>query len=124
MKRFIIAVSLLVLAAATAFFSGYSARKAIETSSDALYACTVKEKNKELDTLKIKEAVSVWNSEKNIMLLTSVSDDFSEIENNFTRLEYYIMFPDFEESSKLCYETAAMLEKLSDDFGLNFQNIF
>lgn len=124
MKRFIIALSLLVVAAAAAFFSGFSAQTAIKASSAALYACTVKEKNEELDTLKIKEAVSVWDEKKNIMLLTAVSDDFSEIENNFARLQYYIMFPDFDESSKICYETAVMLENASDNFSFSFRNVF
>lgn len=124
MKRTVIASVLLVLSITIAVSGAALAKNAARKTSHALYACTQTEQNKDLSSKKIKEAVRVWNDNKKILFVITAHDDFFEIENKMTSLEYFIENPAFAESSKLSYETALMMEKLAEDFDIKFENVF
>ncbi len=124
MKRFFVSLALLVAVIASTVFTSFAAVKKLEESKDAVLLCTVKEKNDNLDSLKIKEAIRVWDKNKKFICAVSFYDDFSEIEGKFTELEFYSENPDFEKSSKISYETGALLEERTSGFYVTLENIF
>lgn len=124
MKRTVVASLLLVLIFVTAAVTFSSAQNAIEKTCQALEACTEKEKNENLDALKTRDALKTWENNKKILFALMFHDDFSDIENNMTELEYCLKNSDFDESVKICAETSAMLVKLRDELGVSFENIF
>ncbi len=124
MKRLYIAlVVFAVVVSSVAVVSAVSEKK-LEETSDAFLICVKKEKNENLDSLKIREAVKVWEKNKRFLLLFTFHSDFAELEEKITKLRFYADHPDFEKSSKISYETGEMLTSLAQDFYVSLENIF
>ncbi len=124
MKRMIIALALLGVIVCTAFVTSDLAGSAIDKTCAALVECTRKKENETIDSLKIKEAVSVWNRNKKILYAVMFHDDFYEIEKSMAKLEYLSRHNDFSRSSWLCAETELLLRNKKEDMNVSFANIF
>lgn len=120
MKRFFIALALLVTIISGTVFTSFTAGKKLEESGSAVLACA----EKGADSQKIKEAIRVWEKNRKFLFAVTFHDDFSEIEGKITELEYYSSHPDSEKSSKISYETGMMLKELAEDFYVTLENIF
>ncbi len=124
MKRFVIALTLLVFIAVGSFFVTSSAKKAIEETKDALLSCAIKEENISTNVVEIKTALNTWDKNKKILYVFMFHDDFSETEKNMIKLRYLTEFPEPGEIKRLSRESAMMLDNLADAFCVSFENIF
>ncbi len=124
MKRFVVAIVLLVCVATGSFFITSFAENAIAETESALLLCTEKEKSISLDVMKIKTALNIWEKNKKILYTFMFHDDFSETEKNMITLRYLSEFPEFGEIERISRETAMMLDNMRNNFCLNFENIF
>ncbi len=124
MKRFFIALALLVAVVSTTAFTSSVASRKLEESADAVLICTEKQKSQQADSEKIREAISVWEKNRKFLLAVTFHDDFSEIEGKMTELEFYSFEPDFNKSSKISYETGMLLKDLAKGFYVTLENIF
>ena len=115
MKRMIIALLLLGIIICTAFVTSHLAEKAIEKTCDALKECVVKEQNEKYNSLKISEAVSVWNRNKKILYAVMYHEDFFEIEKNMLELECLSQCNNFAQSDCLCAKTELLLRNKKED---------
>lgn len=124
MKRFFISLALLAVIVLGTAFTSFTAGKKLEESGKAILMCTEKEENENMDSLKIKEAIRVWEKNRKFLFAVTFHDDFSEIEEKITELEFYSFKPDFNKSSKISYETGMLLKSLAEDFYVTLENIF
>lgn len=124
MKRMIIALVLLGIIICTAFVTFSLAENAIDKTCVALNECTRKGKNEKTDSLKIREAVSVWNSNKKIIYAVMFHEDFSETEKCMAELEYLSRHNDFSRSSQICAEIELLLRNKKEETNISFENIF
>lgn len=124
MKRFVVAIVLLICVVAESFFINFFVEKAIAETQGVLLLCTEKEKSTSLDVMKIKTALNTWEKNKKILYTFMFHDDFSETEKNMVTLRYLSEFPEFGEIERICRETAMMLDNMRNKFCVNFENIF
>lgn len=124
MKRFVIALALLVSVVSATAFTSFVASRKLEQSAAAVLVCTEKQKSQKADSAKIREAISVWEKNRAFLFAVTFHDDFSEIEGKITELKYYSFNPDFSKSSKISYETGMFLKGLAKDFYVTLENIF
>lgn len=124
MKRLYIALAVFVSVVLSVAVVSFVSEKKLEETSRAFLSCTEKEKNENLDSLKIKEAVKIWEKNKRFLLLFTFHSDFAELEEKITKLQFYSVHPDFEKSSEISYETGVHLSSLAQDFYVSLENIF
>lgn len=124
MKRFFVALALLAVIVSGAAFTSFTAGKKLEESGKAILTCMEKGENESVDSAKIKDAIKVWEKNREFLFAVTFHDDFSEIEGKITELEFYSVHPDFDKSSKISYETGTQLRELAKDFYVTLENIF
>ncbi len=120
----IIALLLLGIIVCTAFVTSHIVGNAIEKTCDALKECAVKEQNEKYNSLKISEAVSVWNRNKKILYAVMYHEDFSEIEKNMLELECLSQYNNFAQCDCLCARTELLLRNKKEEIKVNFENVF
>ncbi len=119
MKRFIAAILILATVFTVSLVLENTVEKALKKSSELFYECAEKS-----DLTMLKKTVSYWNRKKEIFFSISNRTQFSEVENNITEIESYIKNYDLMSTDILCMETAAMLEKLAQEYKVRVENIF
>ena len=124
MKRLYISLVVFAIVVSSVVLISVTAEKKLEETSRAFLACTEKEKNESLDSLKLENAIRVWEKNKRFLLVFSFHSDFSEIEAKITYLTFCSLYPDFEKSSLVSYETGKMLSDVAEDYCVSFENIF
>lgn len=124
MKRFVIAIILLVGIVSGNFVITSASENAIKETSDAFLSCAEKEKDISLDVIKIKTALNTWEKNKRLLYMFMFHDDFSEIEKNMVKLRFLSEFPDFSEIKRISLEISMMLDNKRGDFHVNLENIF
>ena len=67
MKRLVAAIILLVFIILSAFLCNRLTVNTLEDIYNAFISCTVKEKNEDLDTAKIENALYVWQKKQKIL---------------------------------------------------------
>ena len=120
MKRFVVAIVLILCVFAECFLMNFFAEKAVEETKQALLSCTEKED----DVSKIKIALNIWDKNEKILQLFMTDDDFSEFESNMVLLQYLCDFPMHEEIARISGESVIVLEKSKKKIRLNAKNIF
>ena len=124
LKRFVVAVVLLLCIIAGSFFVTACAEKAIDETKQAILSCAEKEKDISLDIIKLKNALSVWDKNKKILYAFMFHEDFTEFENNIAVLRYMCDFPDSDKIRKISYESAVMLDSIKEKNRANPEIIF
>ena len=120
MKRFVVAIVLILCVFAECFLMNFFAEKAVEETKQALLSCTEKED----DVSKIKIALNIWDKNEKILQLFMTDDDFSEFESNMVSLQYLCDFPENNEVARISSESAIILENMREEFRVNVENIF
>lgn len=123
MKRFVIAILLLVVVSVVCLCITCVAQNAIEETKDALLSCAEKEENISLNVIRIENALNTWEKNKKILYVSMFHDDLSEIENKMITLRYLADYPEYGEISRISRESAMMLGNLKDNFHANVENI-
>lgn len=123
MKRFVIAIVLLIGVAGISFGITYAAEDATEETKNALLSCDGQEENGSPDIIKVRTALNTWEKNRKILYMFMFHDDFSEIEKNMITLCLLTDEPDSEEISRVSRESAMLLENMKDNFRVNLANI-
>ena len=124
MKRMIIALVLLTVIICTASATSVLAEKVIDRTCETLGKCTEKGENKEADIMRLKEAISVWESNKKLVYVVICCEDFYDIEENIIKLEILSEHYDFLQISAICAETELLLRNKREDICVSFENVF
>ena len=120
----IVALVMLWVIICTAFVSSYLVNSAIDSTCEALENCIQKEENDKAYSLRIKEAISVWERSKKLVYPVMFSEAFSVVEENMIRLEFLSENYDFSGISHLCAETELLLKNKKEESKIDFQNVF
>ena len=124
MKRMVTALVMLGVIICTAFVTSSLVNNSINSTCAVLGKCTLKGENDDEYSLRIKEAVSLWERNKKIFYLVMFQDDFSVIEENMIKLKFLSENYDFFVILQICNETESMLRNKKEEISVNPENIF
>lgn len=124
MKRFFIALALLAVIITSASVTSFTAAKKLKETGSAVLSSSEIGTEESRNTEKLRKAVKLWDKNRRFLFVVTFHDDFSEIEEMMTSLEYYSLNPDFEKSAEICYQAGALLTSLAEDFYVTLENIF
>ena len=124
MKRLVAAIILLVFIILSAFLCNRLTVNTLEDIYNAFISCTVKEKNEDLDTAKIENALYVWQKKQKILYILMSHDDFDGVEDYVIKLQNSVENPDFEISSQVSFVIAEKIKQINQEASLGMDIIF